>query len=81
MKTTVELPDALAEEAKRVAQEQGVSFRELMVSGLRAEIERRRDVATVDFVFPTVGGRGLAIDVNPDEVTHRSYGLSPTIGS
>ncbi len=80
MKTTVDLPDALAEEAKRMAREQGVSLRELMVSGLRAEIERRRDAATVDFVFPTAGGRGLAVEVQPSEIIHRSYGLSPTLG-
>lgn len=75
MKTTIDLPDALAREAKELAHRQGVSLRELVVEGLRSEVARRSTVAEVDFVFPTVGGRGLAVDIHPGAVIAASYGL------
>lgn len=37
MKTTIDLPDALAAEARAVARAQGASLRELVVAGLRSE--------------------------------------------
>jgi hypothetical protein len=40
MKTTVELPDQLAREAKAFAREHGVTLRELIERGLRAELAR-----------------------------------------
>lgn len=58
MKTTVELPDRLLEEVKRVAREEGTSMRELMIEGLRSELARRRSRVKVDFVFPTHGVAG-----------------------
>jgi len=39
MKTTVEIPDALFEEAKRIAARNGVPLRELFELGLRRVIE------------------------------------------
>jgi hypothetical protein len=60
MKTTIELPDALAHEAKDLAREQGVTLRELVVDGLRAELQRRTEPTEhVDFHFPTFGEGGL----------------------
>jgi hypothetical protein len=41
VKTTIELPDDLANEAKRVAAQSGTTLRSLVESGLRAELERR----------------------------------------
>jgi hypothetical protein len=74
MKTTVDLPDALAELARRLAREQGVTLRDLVVSGLRAEVERRdAPRARADFVFPTVEGRGLvrgAESLSPSELAY-----------
>lgn len=75
MKTTIDLPDALAREAKELAHRQGVSLRELVVEGLRSEITRRSIAPPVDFGFPTVGGRGLAVDLDPASVITASYGL------
>lgn len=76
MKTTIELPDELASAAKQLAHDQHLSLRELVVSGLRSEIERRRELPTADFHFPTFAGQGLAVDLEPDEVLERSYGLT-----
>lgn len=75
MKTTIDLPDSLAREAKDVAHRQGVSLRELVVSGLRAEVERRMRRPTVDFVFPSVDGDGIQIE--PSRAIELSYGLPP----
>jgi hypothetical protein len=36
MKTTIDIPDALAQEAKSVVREGGTTLRELVVTGLRA---------------------------------------------
>lgn len=46
MKTTIELPDDLANEAKRVAAQSGTTLRSLVEAGLRAELERRTQPAT-----------------------------------
>lgn len=76
MKTTIEVPDALAAEAKAVARDQGTTLRDLVVQGLRSEVERRRSPAQrVDFVFPTVDGRGLRPDVDPAHLTDLAYDL------
>lgn len=76
MKTTIDLPDALAREAKELAHRHGVSLRELVVEGLRSEVARRSAApTTMDFVFPTVGGKGLAVELDPASVIAASYGL------
>jgi hypothetical protein len=41
VKTTIELPDDLAAEAKRIAAQSGTTLRSLVEAGLRAELERR----------------------------------------
>ncbi len=75
MKTTIDLPDALASDAKALAREQSLTLRDLVVAGLRSEVERRRTVtAPVDFHFPTASGTGLAVDLAAEDVVHRSYG-------
>lgn len=75
MKTTIELPDALASEAKQLALDEGTSLRELVISGLRRELDDRRGRVKVDFVFPTAGGTGLVADLDPRDALARSYGL------
>lgn len=75
MKTTIDIPDALAEEAKAVARRSGATLRELVVAGLRAEVSRRETVAPVDFHFPTAGGDGVGAELAPADVVARSYGL------
>lgn len=74
MKTTIDVPDALAREAKSLAAAQGVSLRELVVSGLRAEIARRSTTGPhEDFALHTVGGRGLRPEVDPQRLTDLAY--------
>jgi hypothetical protein len=46
-----------------------------VVTGLRAEVERRDVVGPVDFHFPTGAGNGLVADLTPDQVIARSYGM------
>jgi hypothetical protein len=73
MKTTIELPDALASEAKELARAQGVTLRELVVVGLRREIERRATRRSqVDFDFPVVEGR-LQAGVDPHDLLSYAY--------
>lgn len=45
MKTTIELPDQLAREAKRVAAESGTSLKSLLEEALRNELDRRTRVS------------------------------------
>lgn len=75
MKTTIDIPDALAEEVKAVATRSGLTLRELVVAGLRAEVSRRKTAAPVDFHFPTAGGDGVQVERVPDDVVANSYGL------
>ena len=75
MKTTIDLPDALANEAKRFAATQHTTLRDLVVSGLRAELARRQERPAADFHFPTVDGHGLSAGLTPAEAIARSYDL------
>jgi hypothetical protein len=76
MKTTIELPDALADQARALAREQNVTLRELITEGLRAEVERRSlPRQPRPFRFRTVGGQGLHEDVAPHSLTGLAYDL------
>jgi hypothetical protein len=56
MKTTVELPDALVREAKRVALREGTTVRALIERGLRSVVSGRRPAAP--FTLRQGGFRG-----------------------
>ncbi|KRF12648.1 MULTISPECIES: type II toxin-antitoxin system VapB family antitoxin [unclassified Nocardioides] len=76
MKTTIEIPDELAAEAKALSRTQRTTLRELIVAGLRAELQRRSESGPrVDFVFPTVKGEGLLAGITPADAIARSYDL------
>lgn len=76
MKTTIELPDALAREAKALARADGVTLRELVVEGLRREVEDRSSrPRRADFCFPTATGSGLRPGIDPSQVIEVSYEL------
>lgn len=59
MKTTIELPDALIEQARRVAQGEGATLRALIEEGLQRSLEARRRERRRQFDFPSYGGNGL----------------------
>jgi hypothetical protein len=59
MKTTIELPDMLIEQARRVAQREGATLRALVEEGLQRSLEARRQAARRQLDFPTYGGNGL----------------------
>lgn len=73
MKTTIELPDALATEARSVARDTGTTLRELMISGLRSEIERRSGPPRERFTLHVIGGNGLRAGVDPARLTELAY--------
>ena len=59
MKTTIELPDTLIEQARRVAQREGATLRALVEEGLQRSLEARRKAARRQLDFPIYGGNGL----------------------
>ena len=59
MKTTVELPDALLEEAKRLAAEQDTTLKQLIATGLRHVIKSR--TRPVRFELREAGFRGSGL--------------------
>lgn len=59
MKTTIELPDELIRQARRVAQQEGATLRALVEEGLQRSLEARRHAARRQFDFPAYGGSGL----------------------
>ena len=60
MKTTIELPDELLEQVRRVARREGASLRRLVEEGLQRSLEARRKAERRDLDFPVYGGSGLA---------------------
>ena len=59
MKTTIELFDALIEQARRVAQQEGATLRALVEEGLQRSLEARRQAVRRELDFPSYGGKGL----------------------
>ena len=58
MKITIELPDALIEQARRVAQREGATLRALVEESLQRSLEARRRVARRQLDFPSYGDNG-----------------------
>ncbi len=59
MKTTIELPDELLEQVRRVARREGGTLRGLVEEGLQRSLKARRRMARRHLDFPTYGGSGL----------------------
>ncbi len=59
MKTTIEIADDLAKEAKAHAAKQNVTLRELFERGLRLAMKADRKAADFRLRDASVGGRGL----------------------
>jgi hypothetical protein len=77
MKTTVELPDGLLEEAKKVARREGTSLRDLLEAGLRAVLkEHRQPHPSFELRDASFHGRGLQRPFREDrwdEIREASY--------
>jgi hypothetical protein len=63
MKTTVEIPDALLEEARKVAARQRTTLRVLIIEGLRRVTAERKRAGTFRLRDASVGGDGLQPDL------------------
>ncbi len=76
MKTTVEISDALAEEAKALAARQNTTLRELIEAGLRYVLRERRRKARYRLRDARFCGRGLQPefrDENWQRIREASY--------
>lgn len=62
MKTTVEISDALLEEAKKVAAREGTTVKTLIEQGLRGAIAQRRQGRAFRLRKATFKGRGLSAE-------------------
>jgi hypothetical protein len=63
MKTTVEIPDSLLEEARKVAARQQTTLRVLIIEGLRRIVAERRRAAVFRLRKATFRGNGLQPDI------------------
>jgi len=63
MKTTIEIADALLDEARRVAGREKTTVRSLVEQGLRRVLQERRAHAAFRLKKATFRGRGLQPDV------------------
>ncbi len=74
MKTTIDIPDDLARQAKELAVREGATLRDLVIWGLRQEVERRMRARPVaDFRFATYGGGWLRPGVTAASMVELSY--------
>jgi hypothetical protein len=71
MKTTVDINDALLEEAKRWAERERTTLRALIEEGLRRLISERRRTKGYSLRRVTFGGEGISPDVSSWEETRR----------
>lgn len=79
MKTTVELPDELFQEAQQLARAEGSTMRSLMEEGLRAVIARHQAGQAARFALrdASVPGNGLSAefaDASWAQIREASYG-------
>src|SRR5699024_5437017 len=76
MKTTIDIPDEVMRRVREVARQRGTTMRELMLEGLRNELERDvEEMPPTDFVFTAVDGDGRSPEIAADEVIDVAYGL------
>ena len=59
MKTTIELPDSLVKQARRVARAEGATLRALVEEGLQHALRARTHREKKRLDFPIFGGSGL----------------------
>lgn len=70
MKTTIDIADALAEQAKRVAAAEGTTLRSLVEEGLRRVLEERRAERVFRLRKASFKGKGLRPEVTDGSWAH-----------
>jgi hypothetical protein len=76
MKTTVEIPDLLLDEARKVAARQRTTLRVLIVEGLRRVVAERKQPGTFRLRRASFRGQGLqpgARDANWERIREMAY--------
>jgi len=76
MKTTIEIADALAREAKELAARENTTLRELVEAGLRTVLSQRRKRAVFRLRDASFAGRGITPefrDAGWDEIRDAIY--------
>lgn len=84
MKTTVNLPDPLLDEAQKVARREGVTFKELLEVSLQRELKRREREARAPFRLRefSVEGEGVRSEVREGDWFDLIYpAADPTPGA
>ena len=61
MKTTVNIPDSLFEEARRVAQRENITLKNLIEEGLRKAIDERRGRGRREFKLRRAAFKGTGL--------------------
>lgn len=74
MKTTVDIADDLLERARKIARRERITLKELLIEGLRHEIERRNKHAAVVIHPHVVKGEDKATDPSWDLLRDSLYG-------
>lgn len=77
MKTTVYIPDALLEEARKIAARERTSIKALIEEGLRRTIDNRKQKSTFRLRKATFKGNGLhpdAAGASWEKIREMSYG-------
>ena len=63
MKTTIEIPDSLLKEARKLASREGTSVKALVVEGLQKTVSERKRPGTYKLRKATFKGKGLRADL------------------
>ena len=77
MKTTVHIPDSLLEEARKIANQEGITIKALIEEGLRRTIDNRKRTRTFQLRKATFKGNGLqpnAAGASWEKIREMSYG-------
>lgn len=73
MKTTVDIPDSLFEEAKACAESRGVPFRQIVEEGLRSVLQEFETPSRFRLRDGSFGGKGLQHEWSWPEMRESIY--------
>lgn len=73
VKTTVDIPDSLFEEAKACAESRGMPFRQMVEEGLRAVLQQYENPRPFRLRDGSFGGKGLQHEWSWPEIRETIY--------